>query len=112
MIAQKIITQKNSIHLKLEHIVLYKKSLALAIVSNCVIKYEKTLQHVEIVSHLNDLINCWRRFNVESMKVKLCISALYDVRKLEFSSYVYLSSMPKIIQYYHAKVILYLVENV
>ena len=51
-------------------------------------------------SHLNDFMNCLRRFNVDIMM--LYISAMDHARKFKFSSYVHLPSINKMFQYRYA----------
>ena len=55
-------------------------------------------------SHLHDLMNCSRHFNVSIMK--LYISGLDLARKLKFSIYVHLPPINKMLEYCHAWVIL------
>ena len=55
-----------------------------------------SVQHLWKSSRLNNLMNRWRRFNVDIMK--LYISALDHARKLKFSNYVHLVSINKMFQ--------------
>ena len=50
-----------------------------------------------LLSRLNGLMNCWRRFNVNIMK--LYMSGLGHARKLKFSKSVHLLSINQIVQY-------------
>ena len=55
-----------------------------------------SVQHFLILSRLNDLMNCYRRFNVDI--IKLYISALDEARKLKFRYCVNLPFINKMLQ--------------
>ena len=54
-------------------------------------------QDLLILSRLNDLTNCWRRFNGDILM--LYISGRDHSRNLKFSCYVHLPSINKMFQY-------------
>ena len=58
------------------------------------------MQDLLLSSRLNDLTNCYRRFNVDIMM--LYISAMDLARKLNLSSYVHLPSINKMLPYRYA----------
>ena len=63
-------------------------------------RVDNNIQDLLISSCLNDLTNCYRRFNVDIMM--LYISDRDHARKVKFSSYVHLPSINKISQYRYA----------
>ena len=56
-----------------------------------------SVQYFLIPSRLNDLMNCYRHFNFDI--IKLYISALEDARKLKFRYCANLTFINKMLQY-------------